>query len=53
VPAGRYGLHMIPSRPEWTVILSRQANAWGSFSYDPGEDLMRVKGIAAKGTVDA
>jgi tetratricopeptide (TPR) repeat protein len=24
------------------VIQSRQANAWGSFSYDPGEDLLRV-----------
>jgi TolA-binding protein len=42
VPAGRYGLHMIPSRKEWTIILSRQANAWGSFTYDPGEDLIRV-----------
>jgi tetratricopeptide (TPR) repeat protein len=43
VPAGRYGLHMIPSKSEWTVILSRQANAWGSFSYDSAEDLLRVK----------
>ncbi|MCI0372056.1 MAG: DUF2911 domain-containing protein, partial [candidate division NC10 bacterium] len=43
VPAGRYGLHMIPGRNEWTIILSRQANAWGSFSYDPGEDVLRVK----------
>jgi hypothetical protein len=49
VPAGRYGLHMIPSRPEWTVILSHQANAWGSFSYDPGEDLLRVKVPPTKG----
>lgn len=49
VPAGRYGLHMIPSRPEWTVILSHQANAWGSFSYDPGEDLLRVKVTPTKG----
>lgn len=43
VPAGRYGLHMIPGRSEWTVILSREANAWGSFSYDPAEDLLRVQ----------
>jgi tetratricopeptide (TPR) repeat protein len=43
VPAGRYGLHMIPSRDEWTIILSRQANQWGSFSYDPKEDVLRVK----------
>jgi len=43
VPAGRYGLHMIPTASDWTVILSRQANAWGSFSYDPKEDQLRVK----------
>jgi hypothetical protein len=43
VAAGRYGLHLIPSPSDWTVILSRQANAWGSFSYDPAEDVLRVK----------
>jgi tetratricopeptide (TPR) repeat protein len=43
VPAGRYGLHMIPSKGEWTVILSRQANAWGTFTYDSAEDVVRVK----------
>lgn len=40
--AGHYGLHMIPTASAWTVILSRQANAWGSFSYDPKEDVARV-----------
>ena len=49
VPAGRYGVHMIPTRQEWTVILSRQANAWGSFSYDPAEDLLRVKVTPTRG----
>jgi tetratricopeptide (TPR) repeat protein len=43
VPAGRYGLHMIPGRGDWTIILSREANAWGSFSYDPAEDLLRIR----------
>jgi tetratricopeptide (TPR) repeat protein len=42
VPAGRYGVHMIPARGQWTVILSRQANAWGSFSYEPSEDALRI-----------
>src|SRR5215208_416722 len=32
IAAGRYGLHMIPRQGEWTIIFSRQANAWGSFS---------------------
>ncbi len=45
LPAGRYGVHMIPSPKEWTVILSRQADAWGSFSYDPKEDVVRVTAV--------
>jgi TolA-binding protein len=47
VPAGRYGMHMIPTQGDWTIILSRQASAWGSFSYDPKEDLVRVKATPA------
>ncbi|MFI5197237.1 MAG: DUF2911 domain-containing protein [Thermoanaerobaculia bacterium] len=42
VPAGTYGLHMIPAEGDWTVILSSQARAWGSFSYDEKEDVVRV-----------
>jgi len=33
---------MIPTARQWTVILSRQAGAWGSFSYDPAEDALRL-----------
>ena len=42
VPAGTYGVHMLPSEGEWTVILSSQAKAWGSYSYDQKEDVVRV-----------
>jgi tetratricopeptide (TPR) repeat protein len=42
LPAGRYGLHMIPGKAEWTVIFSRNADAWGSFSYDESADALRV-----------
>jgi tetratricopeptide (TPR) repeat protein len=41
--AGKYGLHMIPGESEWTVIFSKAATAWGSFSYDEKEDALRVK----------
>jgi len=41
VPAGIYGLHMIPTEKEWTIILSRDYRAWGSFFYTEGNDLMR------------
>lgn len=42
VPAGKYGLHMIPGEKEWTVILSRASTAWGSFTYDQKEDALRA-----------
>jgi hypothetical protein len=42
LPAGRYGLHMLPTASTWSVIFSRQSNAWGSFRYDPAEDALRV-----------
>ncbi len=45
LPAGRYGVHMIPAASEWTVILSRQADAWGSFSYDSKEDALRLTAV--------
>jgi hypothetical protein len=39
---GIYGLHMIPSSDFWTVIFSRNSTSWGSFSYDPKEDVLRL-----------
>jgi hypothetical protein len=39
---GIYGLHMIPTENEWTIIFSRNATAWGSFTYNPAEDALRV-----------
>jgi len=41
LPAGSYGLHLIPTATAWTIILSREANAWGSFSYTAKEDALR------------
>lgn len=49
VPAGRYGLHMIPARGDWTVILSREANNWGSFSYRASEDALRFRTTPRQG----
>ncbi len=42
--AGTYGLHIIPSEAgESEVIFSNSTTAWGSFSYTPDEDALRVK----------
>ncbi len=40
---GTYGLHMIPTKDEWTIIFSKNSNSWGSFFYDETEDVLRVK----------
>jgi Protein of unknown function (DUF2911) len=40
--AGTYGLHMIPTADQWTIIFSKNFTSWGSFSYDEKEDALRV-----------
>jgi tetratricopeptide (TPR) repeat protein len=42
VPAGTYGVHVLPTADTWTFILSSQSKAWGSFSYDEKEDVVRT-----------
>ena len=41
--AGTYGLHMIPTADQWTIIFSKNSTSWGSFSYDEKEDALRVQ----------
>ena len=42
LPAGKYGLHMMPGKEQFTVIFSKNSTAWGSYSYDAKEDALRV-----------
>lgn len=49
LPAGRYGVFMIPTPQQWTVILSREANAWGHFSYNEAEDVLRLTATPVAG----
>ena len=42
LPAGKYGLHTIPTADAWTIIFSKMAVAWGSYTYDEKEDALRV-----------
>lgn len=48
LPAGTYGLHMIPGQEEWTVVFSKDASSWGSYWYDPKNDALRVSTRAEK-----
>jgi len=42
IPAGTYGLFMIPGQSQWTVVLSRFTGDWGTYNYDQSEDAARV-----------
>lgn len=48
LPAGKYGLHMIAGKEEFTIIFSKNSTSWGSFFYDPKEDALRVTAKPAK-----
>jgi Protein of unknown function (DUF2911) len=43
LPAGKYSLHTIPNKDEWTIIFNSDAGQWGSFDYDAAKDVLRVK----------
>ncbi|HEX9149944.1 MAG TPA: DUF2911 domain-containing protein, partial [Thermoanaerobaculia bacterium] len=38
-----YSLHTIPGEKEWTIIFNKEANQWGSYSYEAAKDALRVK----------
>src|ERR1700693_2048950 len=42
LPARTYGVDMLPTDKVWTRIFRNRARAWGSFSYDPKEDALRI-----------
>ena len=42
LPAGKYGIHMIPGEKEWIIIFSKKNDAWGSYAYNQAEDALRV-----------
>lgn len=43
ISAGTYGLHMIPGKEKWIIILSKNASAWGSYFYKELDDAIRVE----------
>lgn len=42
LPAGTYGLHLLPEEDQWTFIFSRNHTSWGSYFYDDSEDVLRI-----------
>jgi hypothetical protein len=43
VKAGTYVLHTIPGQNEWTIILNKNTDTWGTCFYDETKDLIRFK----------
>jgi hypothetical protein len=43
LPAGKYGFFVAYDPNECTLIFSRNSSSWGSFFYDPQEDVLKVK----------
>ncbi len=43
IKAGTYSLFTIPGENEWTVVLNKNLNQWGAYSYEEGGDVARVK----------
>jgi hypothetical protein len=39
--AGKYAFFLIPGETEWTVILNKKTDQWGSFNYDESLDEVR------------
>ena len=47
--AGAYSLFTIPSYDgDWTVIINKAKNLWGSYYYNKDEDVVRVSGKVSK-----
>lgn len=42
VPKGRYTLFAIVNEGNWTFILNKDIDTWGSFKYDSKKDLLRA-----------
>jgi len=40
--AGKYALFTIPTKDDWTIIFNKEANQWGAYSYDKGQDALRI-----------
>ncbi len=49
VIAGEYSLFTIPGDKEWTIILNKDVNVWGSYSYNEANDVIRVSAPVSSG----
>ncbi|WP_316802390.1 DUF2911 domain-containing protein [Pedobacter nototheniae] len=43
IKAGTYSLFAIPDKDKWFIIINKQTDKWGAFSYDQSKDVVRVE----------
>ena len=41
IPPGKYALLSIPNRDEWIILINRDTTLYGSYHYDPADDIAR------------
>ena len=42
IKTGTYSLYTIPNEKEWTVIINKDVNIWGAYSYKEANDVARL-----------
>ncbi|MEJ2883979.1 DUF2911 domain-containing protein [Pedobacter sp. GR22-6] len=42
IKSGSYSLFAIPQKDKWTLILNKQTDKWGAFTYDQSKDVLRL-----------
>ena len=50
IPAGKYGLHMLPGEKEFKIMFNKVNDSWGSYAYDAAQDalVVTVKPVACE-----
>ena len=43
VKAGVYSLFTIPEKDKWTIIINKQTDKWGAYTYDQSKDVARIE----------
>ena len=47
---GRYSIFCIPTENNWVIILNKDLNSWGSFTYKSEKDVVRIEVPVQKNT---
>jgi hypothetical protein len=43
IEAGTYSLFAVPNADKWEIIINKQTDRWGAYTYDKAKDVVRVE----------